>query len=166
MGRGFPPSDGPTKHKGVAPTVTTLPNQPAANPPALPKPIHIGEDGKQRKGKHRPETLAWYKVWCESVQTGLFLETDWACLHRLANLVDIYYESLDRREKGFTTRISTLSSEIRLTEQKLGATVEDRQRLRWKPDPAAKTTEPAAAKKAARAPRADARLKLVDDQAS
>ncbi len=49
-----------------------------------------------------------------------------------------------------------------MNEQKLGATVEDRQRLRWKPDPGKKPEdEKAAGRTSSRASRPDARLHVV-----
>lgn len=69
-----------------------------------------------------PATRAWYRVWSTSPQAQLFIATDWQRLHQLALLVDAYYREPSKE----------LMAEIRLNEAKLGATPEDRLRLRWR----------------------------------
>lgn len=159
---GFPPSGDPTKHRGKQPPNVTL-GEPAAKPPALPKPIHVDANGKATKGKWRPETVDWYKTWCRAPQSGMFLETDWQRLHQIAGLVDAYYAMLDI---GKVAGAATIHSEIRRNEQLLGATPEDRLRLRWKHGDAAKPGGDSEKRKPSRGSRPDARLKLVDDKAS
>ena len=66
-------------------------------------------------------TIAWYEVWATSPQASRFVATDWQRLHMLAPLVEMYFVTPERQ---------TLA-EIRLNEAKLGATPEDRERLRW-----------------------------------
>jgi hypothetical protein len=70
---------------------------------------------------YRPEVRRWYRTWSRSPQASLFTETDWQRLHMTAQLVDEYY----RRPSA------ALLAEIRANETKLGATPDDRQRLRW-----------------------------------
>lgn len=81
-----------------------------ANPPPLP-----GE------ANYLEETLAWYQTWATSPQATQFTATDWQRLHMLAPIVDDYFREPD----------SKLLAEIRLNEERLGATPSDRQRLAW-----------------------------------
>jgi hypothetical protein len=94
-------------------------------------------------------TRRWYAVWTSAEQAEKFTPTDWQRLHMLAPLVDAYFASPSKE----------LMAEIRLNESKLGATAEDRQRLRWDlgPPPA---TRPVAAQSRRRA---DPRLAVVED---
>ena len=71
-------------------------------------------------------TRDWYATWCRSPQAAQFIGTDWLRLHMLARLVDRFYRSELALEQ------KQLMSEIRLNEQKLGGTPEDRLRLRWR----------------------------------
>lgn len=73
-------------------------------------------------GTFSAETRAWYATWRKSPQASMFAATDWQTLHRLAYLVDEFF-----REPNVAKH-----SEIRNTEAKLGATVQDRQTLRWR----------------------------------
>ncbi|HXF35857.1 MAG TPA: hypothetical protein VNO17_01580 [Actinomycetota bacterium] len=66
-------------------------------------------------------TRRWYDTWRRSPQATRFLPTDWVRLHMLAPLVERYFTG------GHDPR---LLAEIRLNEEKLGATVLDRIRLR------------------------------------
>jgi hypothetical protein len=86
-----------------------------------------------------------------SPQAGLFLETDWLVMERLADLYDAFF--------GGATAVA---SEIRLCEAKLGFTPEDRQRLRWrlaqaKDEPGAESGEA----QMAGGPTVDPRLRFV-----
>jgi hypothetical protein len=86
----------------------------AKRPPALPP--------RPGRGlKWSPATRRWYQVWQKSPQSTLFTATDWQRLHMLAPLVEAY----------FAQPTKEILAEIRLNEAKLGATPEDRQRLRW-----------------------------------
>jgi len=67
-------------------------------------------------------TRAWYRTWARSPQALRFAATDWQRLHMLAGLVERYFADPSKE----------LMSEIRLNEAKLGATPEDRMRLRWR----------------------------------
>jgi len=62
----------------------------------------------------------WYKIWRQSPQAKSFIDTDWQRLGMVAYLLEQYYQEPK----------STLMSEIRLNEERLGATVVDRQRAR------------------------------------
>ena len=101
---------------------------------------------------YREETRVWYRTWCESPQGTQFVATDWQRLHMLAPLVDAFFDQAapaDQRQR--------LLGEIRLNEQRLGATPEDRQRLRWNLRPPAVTPERKPSRR-----RSDPRLKLVE----
>lgn len=67
-----------------------------------------------------PDVTRWYAVWQLSAQAQLFQPTDWARLAMLAPLV----------EKHFSSPTGATMSEIRLNEERLGATVVDRLRAR------------------------------------
>jgi hypothetical protein len=66
-------------------------------------------------------TRDWYETWVASPQATRFTATDWQRLAMLAPLVDEYFR--EPTVKNF--------QEIRRSEEMLGATVGDRQRLRW-----------------------------------
>lgn len=84
----------------------------------------VTRDGRTRgpelAGEYGPETLAWYETWRHAPQAALFEATDWSRLAMLAAMVDAYH----RRPSAAAL------SEIRLSEERLGATVVDRQRAR------------------------------------
>jgi hypothetical protein len=90
--------------------------------------LSIGAGGKvkapvlPRARKYLPATRAWYTTWSRSPQASQFTTTDWLRLHMLAELVDAYFREPSAR----------VLAEIRLNEAKLGATAEDRLRLRWR----------------------------------
>jgi hypothetical protein len=62
----------------------------------------------------------WFEGWRRAPQAAAFISTDWQRLGMLAPLVERYWE----RPSAAT------ASEIRLNEERLGATVVDRQRAR------------------------------------
>lgn len=62
----------------------------------------------------------WYKIWRSSPQAKQFIDTDWQRLGMVAYLLEQYLAEPK----------STILSEIRLNEERLGATVVDRQRAR------------------------------------
>lgn len=68
------------------------------------------------------QTKSWWETWRRSPQSAVFLETDWQRLAMLAPLVEQYWQNPE----------SKILSEIRLNEERLGATVVDRQRARMK----------------------------------
>lgn len=67
-----------------------------------------------------PQVQNWYKIWRSSPQAKQFIDTDWQRLGMVAYLLEQY----------LTDPKSTILSEIRLNEERLGATVVDRQRAR------------------------------------
>lgn len=67
-----------------------------------------------------PRTLAWWDMWTTAPQAESFLPSDWTRLQMLASVVDQFFLTGDKN----------LLAEIRLNEEKLGATVRDRQNLR------------------------------------
>lgn len=95
----------------------------------------VEDDGELRGpdlvGDYSPETLAWYDVWRRSPQAALFAATDWLRLSLLAPMV----------EKHLQSPSAAAMSEIRMNEERLGATYTDRLRARIaieKPDAAPK----------------------------
>lgn len=76
--------------------------------------------GPELAGQYGPETLAWYGTWRSAPQAKLFLATDWSRLALLAPIVEAYF----RRPSAAAL------SEIRMNEERLGATVVDRMRAR------------------------------------
>jgi len=113
-GRGPAPKD-PEKRirRNAAPDVTDIPKTARARrAPKLPP-----KDGDET---WHPATVRWYQVWRRSPQASTFTTTDWQRLHMMAPLVDEYFHEPK----------TALLAEIRLNEAKLGATPEDRQRLK------------------------------------
>ena len=76
--------------------------------------------GPELVGEYAPETLAWFETWRRAPQAQMFLATDWGRLVLLAPIVDGYF----RRPSAAAL------SEIRMNEERLGATVVDRMRAR------------------------------------
>lgn len=72
-----------------------------------------------------PAVQAWYQTWRSSPQAALFEDTDWMRLGMLAHAVDAYH-----KRPG-----AALLGEIRMNEERLGATVTDRMRGRMKIEP-------------------------------
>ncbi len=67
-----------------------------------------------------PGLLSWWKTWREAPQAAVFEATDWSRLALLAPIVE-----------GYLRRPSAAAlSEIRMNEERLGATVVDRMRAR------------------------------------
>ena len=77
-------------------------------------------------GTYLPQTLAWYLAWTVSDNASQFSALDWQRLAFVAELVEGFFATDDMNLK------LRLMAEIRQNESKLGATAEDRQRLRWK----------------------------------
>lgn len=109
-GRGPAPKD-PEKRERRNATLPMTDLAATAPPAARPLP---------RARQHHPRTRRWWKLAAAAPQAAQFLETDWLVMERLADLYDAFFE-------GSTS----VASEIRLCEAKLGFTPEDRQRLRW-----------------------------------
>lgn len=76
------------------------------------------------RSKWSKQTQAWWNTWRTSPQAAAFLATDWQRLAMLAPLVERYW---------FQPQTAILA-EIRLNEERLGATVVDRQRARMQFD--------------------------------
>jgi hypothetical protein len=92
------------------------------------KPTHdtktLKDDGIVRgpalRGNFDAEVREWHETWRRSPQAALFEETDWSRLQMLASIVQAYV-----RRPG-----AAALSEIRMNEERLGATVVDRMRAR------------------------------------
>jgi hypothetical protein len=69
-----------------------------------------------------PATLKWYDTWRRSPQAQLFEATDWSRLVMLAPIVDYYFKANKPSAQAL--------SEIRMNEERLGATYVDRMRAR------------------------------------
>ena len=76
--------------------------------------------GPELAGTYAAETKAWHETWRRSPQAQLFQDTDWSRLALLAPIVESYF----RRPSAAAL------SEIRMNEERLGATVVDRMRAR------------------------------------
>lgn len=82
-----------------------------------------------------PRTRAWWQSWQDSAQASQFSHTDWAFLLDTA----LIHNALWRGDYK-------VAAELRLRSAKMGATPEDRARLRWRTEdipPEAQTTPPA-----------------------
>jgi hypothetical protein len=80
-----------------------------------------------------PATLAWWEAWRRSPQAQLFEETDWEALKRAALLQDYVWKS--------TKPSAAAISELRLIEERYGATYVDRQRAKIRIDHGAEDAE-------------------------
>lgn len=67
----------------------------------------------------------WYTTWRKSPQAAAFEDTDWMRLGMLAPIIEGYFKRPGAAALG----------EIRMTEERLGATVVDRMRARMKIEP-------------------------------
>lgn len=74
-----------------------------------------------------PETVAWWSTWRASAQAQLFEPTDWEALKRAALLHDYVWKSTTT--PGGKPSAAAIS-ELRLIEERYGATYVDRQRAR------------------------------------
>lgn len=90
----------------------------------------VVDDGEARgpelHGDFGPFTRDWYDTWRRSAQGQLFTSTDWLRVRMLAPLIEAY----SRRPSA------AAFSEIRLNEERLGATYVDRLRARIRVAPA------------------------------
>jgi hypothetical protein len=86
--------------------------------------VSVSMDGEIRGpdlvGPYSEETLAWYLDWQVAPQAALFANTDWRRLLLLAPIVDSYFRKPS----------AAALSEIRLNEERLGATYVDRLRAK------------------------------------
>lgn len=78
--------------------------------------------GPDLPGGYDESVVAWYETWRTSPQAEAFEATDWQRLQMLAPLVQSYYRS----------PTAAAFSELRLNEERFGATLVDRQRLRMR----------------------------------
>lgn len=92
---------------------------------------------KTEKLTYLKQTRTWYETWARSPMATKFASTDWQRLLEIAPLKDQYFR---RPDKG-------LAAELRLQEERLGATVMDRQRLRWRVADRDEQKEPASVTK-------------------
>lgn len=79
-------------------------------------------------GRWQPETRSWWDEWRDSAQATHLEGTDWQVLRRLAPIVDGYWVYV---KDGAMSAAKELLAEIRLQEAKVGATADDRARLKW-----------------------------------
>ncbi|MGC5319302.1 hypothetical protein ACPXB5_11250 [Micromonospora arida] len=76
--------------------------------------------GPELGGAYGEDTREWWEEWRRSPQAALFERTDWSRLKMLARIVDAYFRRPSAAALG----------EIRMSEERLGATVVDRMRAR------------------------------------
>lgn len=130
---------------------THLGASPAAGAPKLPN-----------RRKLQVETREWWDDWAGSPQASQFGRTDWRRLLSLVPLVEAYWRAAG---EGDSATLVKVAAELRQQEGKLGATPEDRMRLRWslrepaKPAPVAEDGEKDAGR--ARSPSVDPRKLAV-----
>lgn len=132
------------------------------NAPALGEARTIHRDGKLRGptwaqatkgitppgGEWLPHVREWYETWRAAPQAALFEGTDWQRLKALTVVVQQFYRSPS----------STALGEIRLSEERWGATVTDRLRARMQIESPEITPEPSAQDAAATRERLSSRL--------
>ena len=82
-----------------------------------------------KRAKYSVATQRWYDTWCESEQAEAFWPTDWERLQQLAPLVEQYWRLVDEAPM----QAQKILAELRMNEERLGATVRDRQALRMAP---------------------------------
>lgn len=113
-GRGPAPKPAELRRRRNAPThaETLLPRHTERLGPELPK-------------GYSDQTVSWYETWRTSPQATAFEATDWLRLLMLAPIVNAY----------FVRPGAAALSEIRLNEERLGATYVDRQRARMSIEP-------------------------------
>lgn len=118
MARGtLHPKKANSAHRGATFAVTTLTDDGVVRGPEL-----VEITGR----KWDPDVLAWYDAWRRSPQAQIFASTDWQRLATLAVAMERY----------FAAPSAALLAEIRMNEERLGATVTDRLRARIEVTPA------------------------------
>jgi hypothetical protein len=85
-------------------------------------------------------TVGWWETWRRSIQAQVFEDTDWQRLRMVAGLV----ERLHTDGRLSANAQTQLVAEVRQNEQKLGATLEDRIKLRLDIAENERTVDPAA----------------------
>lgn len=140
-----------TGGRGPAPKAERSRSRDTAERMVLPHTGPVGTPELPDADRFGARTLAWYDTWRTSPQASQFTATDWLRLHMLAPLVDSYFARPNTK----------VLAEVRLNEAKLGATPEDRLRLRWDIVAMERSLaeEPA---RPSRSTRTDPRLKLVE----
>ena len=130
--RGPAPKDPEKRRRRNKPKVdeiTTLSaSEHSVDKPPMPSSYRVDGEGV----KPLAATRDWWATWETSPQAAVFVATDWQRLAMLVPVVDQYFRTGD---------IDFLK-ELRLQEQKLGATPEDRQRLKWRVEPKAADPSP------------------------
>lgn len=98
------------------------------NKPASGAEVKLVRDGKVRgpelpdDEQWLPQTREWYETWRSAPQARVLEPTDWMRLRMLAKVVNDY----------FITGDAKLLAEIRMNEERMGATYTDRQRARMR----------------------------------
>ena len=91
--------------------------------------LSLARDGEVRgpdpSEEWHPDTVIWWETWRRSIQSQLFEDTDWSRLRMMSRVVDRFHS-----DKMSPNAQKELLAEIRQNEQKLGATLEDRIRLK------------------------------------
>lgn len=70
-------------------------------------------------GEWTKPARAWWRTWALSPQATLFIESDWDALEKVLPLLEDFYE----------TRNPRLHEIVRRTEERLGGTIGDRERM-------------------------------------
>ena len=116
----------------------------APNSTITPDGVVRGPDLVEVSGRDdwHPDTLRWFDAWRRSPQAQAFLATDWERLVMVAPLRDVIARNPQRPS-------ASAMAELRLNEERLGATLADRIRLRMNivadaPLAPVKSLEPAA----------------------
>lgn len=122
-GHGPPPADEDKRvRRNKTDTLKIAAGTRAANVPEMPPYTGAPDAETDEELDWLPETIDWWNTWAASEQASVMLPTDWQRLKMLLPLVDQY----------FSVPAKDLMSEIRLNEEKLGATLVDRRRLGMK----------------------------------
>ncbi len=103
----------------------------ASNANLTPDDVVRGPDLVEVSGRAdwHPDTLRWWNAWRRSPQAQVFLSTDWERLITVAPLRDVIARNPLRPS-------ASAIAELRLNEERLGATLADRIRLRMSVTPA------------------------------
>lgn len=99
--------------------------------PSLPTVYEIDENGDRKRVGWCTQTQRWWKMWAAEPLAVDFTASDWDHLVDTARLHNAFWRTSDAR------LMKNLAAEIRVRTAKLGATIEDRLRLRIDYVPAA-----------------------------
>jgi hypothetical protein len=97
-------------------------NKPAADETALVRDGELRGPELPQDEPWLPQTREWHETWRRAPQAQVMETTDWMRLRMLAKVVNEY----------FLTGDAKLLAEIRMNEERLGATYTDRQRARMR----------------------------------